>query len=119
MVKLEGYPIKIVSGDHACDPATVDPLMHLCLAFASCIAKWLRRHYMLRGITEPIYKATISMDFDEKESVSIVFETSFDNFDAGVKMLQTISEECYIGRIITLRKNFTLKCDMYTHTICV
>lgn len=119
MVKIEGYPLQIIAKDHACDPSTVDPLMHVCLAFASCIAKWLRRYYMLRDIKEPLYTVTISLDFDEHESVSIIFDTSYENYENGIRMLSTVSEECYIGKIIKLPKYYTMRSNMYTHTICV
>lgn len=121
MVKLEGNPVKIVTGEHTCDPATVDPLMHLCLAFASCIAKWLRKHYMCRGITEPLYNVSISMNFEQlyEESITIEFSTTYDNYDNAVNVVKNLSEECYIGKIVKLKKTYTVRCDMYKHSIVV
>ena len=125
MVKIEGNPLKIVTGEHTCDPATIDPLMHICLAFASCIAKWLRRYYMSRGITESLYDVDISIEFgsggtgEACEKIEIVFNTTYENFSNAVKMLESISEECYISRIIKLTKRYTVKCNMCSHSLSV
>ena len=119
MIKIQGNPLKIILGEHSCDPYEVDPLMHLCLSFASCIAKWLRRYYTSRGITESLYDVSINLLFDDKESIEIIFNTSYENYDNAVKMVDAVSDECYISKIINIQKVYKAKCDMYTYTKCV